>query len=163
MLLAAAQLEQYLLQLAEQAESYGIVLELEPGGDIAIEIEPDGKRRFTLRGSLPSDQRGSSSIEVAERWHMAGREMFERSGYRYELVDRERDLRRAFHRHDDEAFEHTFGVVVHEHCEAPIGRFPCAHLFGPPVKNGYRGVALLMDSWVDDPPDCASLPCLEEI
>ena len=164
MRLSGAGLDDYVVDLAELAERYGIDLALSDGEALTVEIEASGSRRFTLSGTLPAGRRlPSAGVELAETWRPVGRDGYERSAYRYELLEQERDFRRAFHRHDEETFARRYGVVVHEHCEAPISAAPCAHLFGPPVRDGYRAIELLMSAWVADPPDCAGLPCLDPI
>lgn len=167
MRLSSAELDDHVTDLAELAERYGITLSLADGESVTIEIEPNGSRRFTLSGFLPAGrQQLSASVELGETWRpdgQDGQDGYERSAYRYELLERQRDFRRAFHRHDEGFFERRHGVVVHEHCESPIGEALCPHLFGPPVRDGYRAIELLMSSWVADPPNCASLPCLEPI
>lgn len=164
MRLTSAGLDDYLADLAELAERYGITLGLTDGEPLTIESEPSGSRRFTLLGALPAGRNWpAASVELGETWRPAGLDGYERSAYRYELLERQRDFRRAFHRHDEGFFERRYGVVVHEHCELPIGAAPCAHLFGAPVRDGYRAIELLMSAWVADQPDCPSLPCLEPI
>lgn len=164
MRLTSAGLDDYVADLAELAERYGIALSLADGDSLTLEIEANGLRRVLVSGALPAGRRsGHSSVEVAETWRPVGPDSYERSAYRYELLERERDFRRAFHRHDEDLFARRYGVVVHEHCEAPIGAAPCAHPFGAPVRDGYRAIELLMSAWVADPPHCASLPCLERI
>ena len=164
MRLTSAGLDDYVVDLAELAERYGITLALSDGEALTVEIEASGSRRFTLWGTFPAGRHSpSANFELAEKWRPVGQDGYERSAYRYELLERERDFRRAFHRHDEEFFVRRYGVVVHEHCEVPVGAAPFAHLFGPPVRDGYRAIELLMSAWVADPPDCASLPCLDQI
>lgn len=157
-------LDAYVADLAELAERYGITLDLPEDGTLAVEIERDGSRRFQLVGFLPDGRQPPKAVaDVRERWRPGSDDLLERSGYRYELIDHERDHRRAFHRHDDRAFERRFGVVVHEHCESPIGDAPCPHMFGPPVRDGCQAIVTLMSTWVGDPPDCRTLRCLESM
>jgi hypothetical protein len=159
----ARELDVYVAELADQAERYGIALEPEAGDAVVIEIQPDLARRFSIVGFVPAGRHlVGARLEVSERWAPRG-QAFERSAYRYELLDFETGYRRAFHRHDDDYFQDRFGVVVHEHCEAPIGESPCEHLFGSPVRDGRQAFALLMEIWSGDPPNCAALPCLEAL
>ena len=154
----------YVVDMVELAERYGIVLDLPTDGPIEIEIEPDGTLRFGIVGYLPDGRQPPLAvIEISEKWRPQTGDRYERSAYRYELLDRERGFRRAFHWHDEREFVRRFGVVVHEHCESPIGEAPCPHHFGSPVRDGFRAVELLMAAWVADPPDCTALPCLEPI
>ena len=162
MRLSERDLEEYVLDIAGLAERYGIVLEPGGNGETRIELGPAEERFFTMRGSMPNGRHPPPSVvEISERWASEGHE-YERTAYRYELIDHERDYRRAFHRHDDRYFERAFGVLVHEHCESPIGRVGCPHFFGPPVRDGFRAVELLMAVWVGEALDCDALPCLEE-
>jgi hypothetical protein len=63
--------------------------------------------------------------------------------------------------HFPEWFRARHLVLVHEHCERPIGRVACEHYEGSPIKDGFAGVVALLDVWTAEPPDCASLRCLE--
>jgi hypothetical protein len=155
----------YLADLAQLAERYGITPGPPSNELLSPAIEPDGTRRFNLVGFLPDGRQPPEAvIRVDERWrpHNDG-DGYERSAYRYELIDHERGYRRAFHWHDESYFERRYGVVVHEHCESPVGSAPCPHYFGAPVRDGYRTIELLMSTWVGDPPNCPDLPCLEPI
>lgn len=163
MQLTSGELDEYVANLGRLAERYGITLDLPDGAAVTIDIERDLVRRFEMVGFLPDGELPPKAIvEISETWPAVGN-AFERSAYRYELIDRERGFRRAFHWHDERDFQRRFGVVVHEHCESPIGHAPCAHYFGAPARDGYRAVELLVAAWVADPPDCTVLPCLEPI
>lgn len=164
MQLKSPELDDYVADLALLAERYGITLDLAPDEALAVEIERDGALRFNLTGVLPDGRRPSAAVvQVGEKWRPVENDRYERSAYRYELIDVGRNFRRGFHRHDDGAFERRFGVVVHEHCESPIGDAPCAVFLGPPVRDGYRAIVLLVSTWLADTPDCAALPCLEPL
>jgi hypothetical protein len=53
-------------------------------------------------------------------------------------------------------------VVVHEHCQRPIGVAPCRHIEGSPVRDAFRAIDRLLATWIDpDAPDCARLLCLD--
>jgi hypothetical protein len=162
--LTSGELDDYVVDLAELAERYGITLNVSDGPSLAVETEPDGAQRFNLSGFLPDGRQPPRSIvQIAEAWLPDAAGGYERSEYRYELIDHERGYRRAFHWHDESYFEHRFGVVVHEHCESPMGSAPCPHYFGAPVRDGYRAIELLISIWVGDPPHCLDLPYLEPI
>ena len=123
MRLTSVALDDYVADLAALAERYGITLGLTDGEPLTVEIEATGSRRFTILGTLPAGRQSSNAIvEVAETWRPAGTDGYERSIYRYELLEPQRDFRRAFHRHDDDYFARRYGVVVHER----IARRPAA-------------------------------------
>jgi hypothetical protein len=156
-------LEDYLGSAALLLERYGVVLDLEPDGAIALDQSPQGALTFALRGFLPNGHQPALGIvEVREIWRHIEGDIYERAEYAYELLDRERDSRRALHLHDADLFVRRFQVVVHEHCEHPISHAPCAHAYGEPVRDASAGVGRLLDAWLDpEPPDCAALRCLE--
>jgi hypothetical protein len=156
-------LEDYLGNTALLLERYGVVLDLGPDDSVALDVSPKGSLSFALRGFLPDDHQPTQRIvEVREIWQPVGGDTYERSEYAYELVDRERDSRRAFHLHDADLFVRRFQVVVHEHCEQPIGHAPCAPVQGGPVRDSFEGVLRLVDAWID-PVDrvCDGLQCLD--
>ncbi len=161
--LSTAQLEDYLSGVAGLLERYGVVLDLEPTAPVVLEESPSGSMSFELRGFLPDGLTPPLSIlEVRERWQRLSPVQLERSEYEFVLLDQERGFRRAFHLHDSADFIRRFHVVVHEHCERPLGIAPCAHVAGSPVRDGYRGVELLLEAWIaPNAPDCNALPCLE--
>jgi len=154
-------LEDHVGEIARLIERFGAVLASDE--DIQILELPDGDRRFELAAILPGAPGAAvSRMLVQERWHRVGTDALERADYAYELLDRERNVRRAFHRHDVDWFVHRYSVVVHEHCERPIGVAPCAHLEGRPIRDGFAGLTRLIETWTDpEPPDCRALRCLE--
>ena len=163
MQLSIAALEDYLSGVAELLERYGVVLELERTAPLVLEESPSGAMSFALRGFLPDGRIPPLSIlEIRERWRRLGPDKVERWEYEFELVDHGRGFRRAFHLHHADAFMRRFHVVVHEHCEQPIGTAPCSHIVGSPVRDGYRGVELLLETWIGPHmPDCSAMTCLE--
>lgn len=110
---------------------------------------------------LPGGASTPSVVEIRETWVEDGAGAFERAEYVYELIDRERDFRRGYHLHDRDWFERRFLVVVHEHCERPIGLSACDHYEGTPVRDAFAGILALIDAWTGDPPDCSTLRCLD--
>lgn len=152
-------LETYLEHIGALLERYG--LELESGADAPSIDGTRAIQRLALRARLPGRRPVRAVVEIRETWNAGGDGAFERSEYVYELIDHERDFRRAFHLHDAEWFQRRLLVVVHEHCERPIGQLDCEHYAGTPVRDAYAGVVVLMDAWTADPPDCAELRCLE--
>ncbi len=129
----SVEVAEYLSRVAALLERYGIALRLPDGTDeLEILEDPAGALSFELVGDLPDAATPShSEVIVRERFDRVGPDRYARAGYEYEILDRERGYRRSFHLHDPEWFQEEFLVVVHEHCESPIGRVPCRHYRGP--------------------------------
>lgn len=102
----------------------------------------------------------SALLSVEEVWSQIGGG-WERIECAYELVDRPRNRRRAYHLHSAEYFRAAYDVVVHEHCEEILGDPDCSHFYGEPVIDGFRGIELLMLAWTEEPLGCGLLRCLE--
>lgn len=162
MRLTDPEVDDYASRIVELLERYGVVISKPaPGRPVEILEADDASLSFELIGSLPDGRVPAlSTLEVREHFRSIDRESFERDGYEYELSDRERGFRRAFHLHDAAWFERRYLVVVHEHCERPLGDPECDHYEGPPIRDGYAGVMALVDAWTGEPPDCTGLPCL---
>ena len=152
-------LETHLSRVADLLERYGLELD-SPGHALMID-EVAAARRLAVRASPPGGPSSGAVIEVRETWSGDGTGSFERSEYAYELLDHERNFRRAFHLHFPDWFERRFLVVVHEHCERPIGSVDCEHYEGVPIRDAFAGVLALVDAWTSDPPECSALRCLE--
>ena len=150
-------LDKYLASVADLLDRYGLDV---PDGALSIDQAADA-RRLGVRAVLPGGTRTPAVVELRETWVEDGAGAFARTEYVYELIDRERDFRRAFHLHDADWFERRFLVVVHEHCERPIGAAGCDHYEGTPIKDAFAGVLVVMDAWTADLPDCSTLRCLE--
>ena len=90
-------------------------------------------------------------VELRETWLPNGSGALDQVEYAYELRDHERDFRQAHHLHDRDVFVHRFSVVVHEHCERPIGRVECAHYEGSPIRDAFAGVVALVEAWTARP------------
>lgn len=165
MRLTLTDLEDYLGRVVLLLERYGVVLDVPPDEDIQLEESPRGALSFELRGFLPDGRQPPLSVlELREVWQRNADDEVERWEYEYELLDHERSFRRGFHLHDRDDFIRRYQVVVHEHCERPLGTAPCPHLAGSPVLDAFRAAELLMDAWVSPSvPDCAGLPCLDAI
>jgi len=159
--LSGSALEDYLADVVELLERYGALVDEDP--QPFINASPSGTRWFELRAGLPDGRVPSrSAIGVREAWQPVAADAFERREYEYELLDRDRDYRRAFHLHDREVFARFFDVVVHEHCEQPIGTSTCDHYAGQPVGDAFAGVEALVGTWVDpNEPNCGALTCLD--
>jgi len=156
------EISEYLSAAAALLERHGVALRL-PGQQADLELLEDssGRLSFELVGDLPGAADPTcSEIAVREEFHPLGSDRYERRRYEYEILDRERDYRRAFHLHFPEWFERTFMVVVHEHCERPVGHVACPHYEGSPIRDAFAGIVALMAIWVDPTPDCPELRCL---
>ncbi len=129
----------------------------------SLDLYPDGDVGFAIRGALPgSGVPKPAEIGLTEIWARQG-EHYERISYAYELIDHERDRRRAFHMHDRAAFL-KLGVVVHEHCEEQLGHAECRHFFGLPVATGHDGLERLLIAWTEAGPlGCADLRCMDPV
>jgi len=157
-------LEGYLANIALLLERYGVALDLEQDEALTLVESDSGRLSFSVQGFLPDGRQPPQAIvQVREIWRpTSAGGPYERADYAYELLDHERDFRRAFHLHDRDVFVRRHDVVVHEHCERPIGNAPCAHLSGFPVRDAFAGVERLLDAWLEPQmPACDGLPCLE--
>jgi hypothetical protein len=163
MRLSASDLDEYVSRIAFQLERYGVALDLGADEAVVLDESPNGTLSLDLRGFLPDEGRPPlPELAVREKWRPVGSEIYERWEYEYELLDHERQVRRAFHLHDAESFLRRFSVTVHEHCERPIGQSPCEHFADLPIRDGYRAVEMLVDLWASPMlPDCATMTCLE--
>ena len=161
--LTADGLDEHVAAIAQLLERYGVALDLGAVGELVVDQTPGGSAFFELRGFLPDGRQPARSvIEVREVWRRRSADALERWEYEYELLDHERGFRRAFHLHDRDEFIRRHQVVVHEHCEYPIGVAPCAHFEGGPVRDAFEGVERLLAAWTDPTvPDCMRLRCLE--
>lgn len=156
------EISRYLSSAAVLLERYGVTLRL-PGHSNELELleDPSGRLSFEILGNLPSEaDPGRSEIAVREEFTPLGSGRYERSRYEYEIIDRERDHRRAFHLHHPAWFERTLLVVVHEHCEQPVGHVVCPHYEGSPIRDAYAGIIALIRVWTGPAPDCSELRCL---
>lgn len=152
-------LDTYLASVADLLDRYGLELD---SNDQSLTIDQSGDaRRLGVRALLPEGASTGAVVEIRETWVTVGAGVFERVEYAYELIDDARDVRRAFHLHFQEWFERRFLVVVHEHCEHPIGEVRCGHYEGSPIRDAFAGVMALIDAWTAEPADCAALRCLE--
>jgi hypothetical protein len=160
--LGAQNVDDYAVRLVELLERYGVVpSKPEAEADIEILEADDGALSFELIGGLPDGRQPPlATVEVREEFR-PDEGGYRRVRYEFELIDHERDFRRGFHMHSVEWFERRYLVVVHEHCELPIGEVSCAHYRGWPIKDGYHGVRMLIETWLANPPDCQSLECLD--
>lgn len=144
-------------------ERYGAAL-IKPGADDDLELLEDegGGIGFDLVGELPhSGPSGAPTVEIRESLAPVGDGRYATQRYEYELLDPDGDHRRAFHMHDPDWFARQLYVLVHEHCERPLGHLECDHYAGAPVKDSYAGVVRLIAAWTAGPAVCASFDCLD--
>jgi hypothetical protein len=162
MRLSYQQCEDYLGRVAALLEQFGFVFSLPAEGeDLILEETRAGFLSYELRGELMDPDGGvPARVAIREQFTPAGPDIYERTRYEYELRDDARGYRRAFHLHAPEAFMSAYLVVVHEHCERPIGSARCEHYEGSPIKDAFAGVRAIFNAWAGDPPDCAGLRCL---
>jgi len=153
-------LDAYLAAIANLLDRHGIELDT-ADRDLTIDQTATGHRRLDVRGFMPAGTQGRARVGIRETWVADGTGAFERAEYVYDLLDTGRGFRRAFHLHDRESFERRFDVVVHEHCERPIGTVDCERYEGSPIRDGFAGVMRILEVWTADPPDCADFRCLE--
>ena len=159
MRLLSGELEEHVLNLADLTDRYGA--RIDAARDLEILHEPGGVASFRIVATLvEASTAPPSTIEFRERWLRGSDDRYERAAYAYELLDRGRRTRRAFHLHDPDWFQRRYLVVSHEHCEYPLGHASCEHVFGPPVRDAFRGLDLLFDAWTGGV-NCSDLPCLE--
>jgi hypothetical protein len=156
-------LGEYLAAVAALLERFGVSLTSRgPDGDLELLEDPDGNLTFELIGTLPDGATAArSTVAVREEFQPIAADLYERRRYEFELIDRGHDYRRAFHLHSREWFERRHLVVVHEHCERPIGTVRCPHYEGSPIRDAFAGILALVTEWVDPPHDCSALRCLE--
>ena len=153
---------QYLSRVAALIERFGAALDQPEGTDLELLEADDGTLSFEITCILPDGNHPAlTRLVIREGFRRISPDLYERSRYEYELVDRARDFRRAFHLHFPEWFGRRFLVVVHEHCERPIGLVAGEHYAGRPIEDAFAGVTTLMDAWTAEPPNCAALTCLE--
>lgn len=160
-LATAHELLTYLADLVAHLERFAVTV-LPPEGDITLGLEPGGSLVIDLGSRLPVGRRSNDvDLSIFERWRPMGPDRWELDEYTYELLDRDGGYRRAFHRHDVDAFVRAYGRATHEHCEAPLGAVECGHFAGDPVNDAFDGFTRLYDVWVPGGrPDCSALICL---
>lgn len=164
MRLRSKEFESYLGQVALLLEQLGLTFTRPAEGeDLVLEESGFGVVSYELRGELVDPEGGvPARVEIREQFRAVEPGVHERTRYEYELRDEARGYRRAFHLHSPEAFMSAYMVIVHEHCERPIGARTCDRYEGSPVRDAFAGVRAIFDVWTDDPPDCGSLRCLDD-
>jgi len=158
-ILSTQSLNQYVIGLAKALDARGFEIH---GGPIA-EFDASGLVVFSMTGAI-ADADGADPAEIIleEVWRPLAERRWERREYTYDLVDRARGRRRAFHLHDRDLSESVWGTVVHEHCEEVLAQPACGHYLGRELPDGYHGIELLTAAWVEPGDlDCSSLICLD--
>ena len=158
MILSTQSLNQYVIGLAKALDTRGFEIR---AGPIA-EFDESGLVAFSVTGAIGDGDGGDpAEIILEEVWRPLAERRWERREYTYDLVDRPRGRRRAFHLHDRDLAESVWGTVVHEHCEEVLGQPACGHYLGRELPDGYHGIELLTAAWVEPGDlDCSSLICL---
>jgi hypothetical protein len=164
MRLSYEECEDYLARVAALLEQFGLTFSRPAEGeDPILEESETGVLSYDLRGVLVDPDGGvPARVEIREQFRSMRPDVYERTRYEYELRDEARGYRRAFHLHSPESFMNKYLVVVHEHCERPIGAGQCEQYEGSPVKDAFAGARTLLAAWTDNPPDCGSLRCLDD-
>jgi len=154
-----SRLRSYVSGLATYVVRLGADLTATPG----LHEDEAGHVSFEIVADLPgSGQPTPARIVLRELWVLSS-QRWEAAEYEYELLDHQRDRRRAFHRHHEAFFLRRAGVTVHEHCEETLGAPRCNHYFGLPLRDGYEGVEQLVIAWTENGPlGCAGLRCMDE-
>jgi len=158
-ILSTQPLNQYVIGLAKALDTRGFEV---AGGPVA-EVGATGHVAYSIVGILDeAGAAGRTEISLDEIWRPLSERRWERREYAYDLLDRARRRRRAFHLHDRELSEAALRTVVHEHCEEVLGEAACEHYLGRELPDGYQAIELLMAAWVDPGHlGCAQLVCLE--
>jgi hypothetical protein len=118
------------------------------------------RAQLVLDAELPGAGLPPVSRAIVRESYELRDDAWELVAYRYELLDREMDGRRAFHLHDTDAFLRKYFVLVHEHCERPIGTSTCDHFAGLPIRDSREGIQRILAAWTDGF-ECRDLTCLE--
>ena len=155
-----AQLTSYVTGLATYLIRVGCELRSQP----TLDVYDGGALGFDIEAALPgTGSPMAADIRLSETWRPGGT-VFDRDEYEYELVDRERRRRRAYHRHDAQAFLRRTETAIHEHCEEVLGRPECDHYSGLPVRDGYDAIERLLIAWTEPGKlGCAGLDCMDPL
>ncbi len=155
-----AQLISYVSGLTTYLIRVGSELRSQP----TLDIYDDGVLGFDIEAALPgAGAPRPAEIRLSETWRPRGA-VFERDEYEYELVDRERGRRRAYHRHDSETFLRRTETAIHEHCEEILGQPTCDHYVGLPVRDGYEAVERILIAWTEPGKlGCSVLDCMDAL
>jgi hypothetical protein len=152
-------LDLYITGLAKALYTHGFDIASHP----IAEIDPDGTIAFSIVGAIPEPGSAlAAEIDLDEVWRRDADDRLRRDAYVYELIDRPRGRRRAFHMHDTEVLTPSSGPAVHEHCEEVLGHPDCDHYVGRELPNGYSAIELLVAAWLEPGQlECSSLICLD--
>lgn len=159
MILATASLNQYVIGLAKALYTRGFDVPTEP----LAEFDDSGYIAFDVAGTVvDADGTVDTEIRLGEIWRPLSERRWERDEYTYDLIDRGRARRRAFHLHDRALSEAHLRSHVHEHCEETMGAATCGHYLGRELLDGFVAIELLMAAWLEPRAlGCANLVCLD--
>jgi len=161
-ILSTPSLNQYVIGLAKALYTRGFDIETGP----LAEFDAAGHVAYSVVAVLDEARAGGpasrTEISLDEIWHPLPERRWERREYAYDLVDRPRRRRRAFHLHDRELSEAVLRSIVHEHCEEVIGQSACGHFLGRHMPDGYVAIDLLVAAWLEPTAlGCDALVCLD--
>lgn len=133
-----------------------------PAGPSA-EFDDSGHIAFRVGGIvLGPDGAVDAEISLDELWRPLPERRWERDEYTYDLIDRGRNRRRAFHLHDRSLAQARLRSHVHEHCEEVAGEPACGHYLGREIPDGYVALDLLVAAWLEPRAlGCPDLICLD--
>lgn len=153
-------IDQYVSGLAKALYTQGFELPQVP----TIELDEVGFLAFSIVGIVADpDVAEMAEISLDEIWRPLAEQRWERREYTYDLVDRPRRRRRAFHAHEGDLAEAELEASVHEHCEEILGQAVCQHYLGREFPNGYLAIDHLIAAWVEPGPlDRDALVCLDQ-
>lgn len=158
MILRIQGIDQYVTSLAKTLYTQGYELAKVP----TVEVDEAGFLTFSIVGLIPDPEVAEATeLRLEEIWRRVPDQRWERREYTYDLIDRPRQRRRAFHLHDRELAEAALGAAVHEHCEEILGQATCEHYLGREMPDAYVAIDYLVAAWVEPGSlGCAALTCL---
>lgn len=158
MILTPHSLNEYIVSLAKSLHTRGFELAEGP----VAEVDRDGLVAFSITAFISDLDLATAEIDLDEIWRPLPDGRLRRLEYAYDLIDRPRRRRRAFHLHDRDLAEASLGTAVHEHCEEILGQPDCAHHVGRELPDAHVAIDLLVAAWIEPAElGCSSLICLD--
>ena len=150
-------IKRYIISALANLEGRGF----EVPGMVDAVIDDTGALAFSVTGTCPEVSVGPvAEVRLDEVWQPIGVQLWERSEYAYDLVDRPMNRRRAWHMHAVRQSRAALGSPAHEHCEEVLGRPPCDHYLGMELRDIHEGIALIDGAWMEPGPlGCGALMC----